>query len=215
MQIKIKNLRFPLNYLLQGKGYDNHLMARVPERAHGYQSLGGSDSHQSSDIIEDFSEGKEAGEKQRSEGARKLEAHHCPGFGNPWIRSGLIFRLRVRLKFVFVFVVPITESADSMERTKAKKQQATVHRCEYRNLMERGQARTRRGKAEKYRQTQPYQLIDNGLMVVGNKARGSFIPTMIDERNEHTIPMRTFEEVKKEAENERAKSRKGYLKIEI
>ncbi len=61
MQIKIKNLRFPLNYLLQGKGCDSHLMAHVPERAHGYQSLGGSGSHQSDDIIEDFSEGKEAG----------------------------------------------------------------------------------------------------------------------------------------------------------
>ncbi|KAK0230093.1 hypothetical protein IW262DRAFT_1291276 [Armillaria fumosa] len=42
MQIKIKSLRFPLDYLLQGKGCDSHLMARVPERAHGYQSLGGS-----------------------------------------------------------------------------------------------------------------------------------------------------------------------------
>lgn len=30
--------------------------------------------------------------------------------------------------------------------------------------------------------------VDQGLMVVGNKARGSFIPTMIDERNEHTVP---------------------------
>ncbi|KAK0491677.1 hypothetical protein IW261DRAFT_103276 [Armillaria novae-zelandiae] len=39
MQIKIKSLRFPLGYLLRGKGCDSHLMARVPEGAHGYQSL--------------------------------------------------------------------------------------------------------------------------------------------------------------------------------
>ncbi|KAK0499379.1 hypothetical protein EDD18DRAFT_1102747 [Armillaria luteobubalina] len=59
----------------------------------------------------------------------------APGSAIRGFRSGLIFGLRVRLTFVFVFVVPICESADSMGRTKAKKQQATVHRRVYRNLM--------------------------------------------------------------------------------
>ncbi|KAK0447609.1 hypothetical protein EV421DRAFT_1733480 [Armillaria borealis] len=185
---------------------DSHLMVRVPERAHGYQSLGGSGSHQSGDIIEKFKISQKA--KRRVQVS--LEAI------NRWIKSGEKQRSTKNLtdkergswrritapgSAIRGFEAALSSDSEfasnSMGRAKAKKQQATVHRCEYRNLMERGQARTRRGKRRNtgktmiFFQDTTYQLIDNvdqGLMVVGNKARGSFIPTMIDERNEHTIP---------------------------